>query len=149
MSTMIDQMLEPYEAHTLEERRHALREVAQEVILCGLSRAGFFEAAAFYGGTALRVFHGLDRFSEDMDFSLKSPDPEFELGHYLSAVARECAAWGLRFSSSGKPKGRDSAIRSAFLKGNTKEHIVTLFADDGVSDAMRLLRASCCASSLK
>ena len=80
MNTMLEAMLTPYEASTLEQRKHALREVAQEIILCGLSRAGFFGPAAFYGGTALRMFYGLDRFSEDMDFSLRQPNDNFDLG---------------------------------------------------------------------
>ncbi len=63
MQTIINQMLEQYRADSLGEERNALKEVVQEVALCGLSRAGFFKSAAFYGGTALRIFYGLDRFS--------------------------------------------------------------------------------------
>jgi len=136
MKSMLDQMLRNYDATTADDRRNVLREVAQEVILCGLSRAGFFSEAAFYGGTALRIFYGLDRFSEDMDFSLKKPDPAFELERYLPLVERECAAWGLRFDAAVKEKDRGSAIRSAFLKGNTTEHLLTLFPDDGVADSV-------------
>ena len=136
MDTMIERMLEPYGTATLQERKHALREVAQEVILCGLSRAGFFNGAAFCGGTALRMFYGLDRFSEDMDFSLITPDKEFDLEKFLPTVEKECAAWGLRLTASVKPKSHDSAIRSAFLKANTKEHLLNLFSDDGIADAL-------------
>ena len=78
MQTIISQMLEQYRADSLGEERSALKEVVQEVALCGLSRAGFFKSAAFYGGTALRIFYGLDRFSEDLDFSLTAPDPSFD-----------------------------------------------------------------------
>ena len=118
MKSMLDQMLQSYETASTEDRENALREIAQEVILCGLSRAGFFEKAAFYGGTALRIFYGLDRFSEDMDFSLKEPDASFEFEQYLPLVEKECAAWGFRFNASIKQKEADSAIKSAFLKGN-------------------------------
>lgn len=79
MQTIINQMLEQYRADSLGEECNALKEVVQEVALCGLSRAGFFKSAAFYGGTALRIFYGLDRFSEDLDFSLTAPDPSFDL----------------------------------------------------------------------
>lgn len=65
MQTILEQMLEQYKTDTLEEKRNALKEIVQEVALCGLSRAGFFKNAAFCGGTALRIFYGLDRFSED------------------------------------------------------------------------------------
>lgn len=136
MSSMLDAMLEAYDARTTDERRNAFREIAQEVVLCGLSRAGFFSKAAFYGGTALRVFHGLDRFSEDMDFSLMQPDGSFSFEPYLPQVERECAAWGLRFSAIAKGKRAGSAIDSAFLKANTKEHLLTLFTEDGTSDAI-------------
>lgn len=136
MSSMLDSMIASYDAQTADERRNAFREIAQEVVLCGLSRAGFFRRAAFYGGTALRVFHGIDRFSEDMDFSLIEPDENFSLERFLPQVERECAAWGLGFSVVPKGKRAGSAIESAFLKANTKEHIITLFANDGVSGAI-------------
>lgn len=74
---IIEQMLRTKNAGTISERKNAMKEVIQEVVLCGLSRAGFFQKASFYGGTALRIFYGLDRFSEDLDFSLKVPEPDF------------------------------------------------------------------------
>ena len=77
MTKVIEQMLQSYSPKSLEERKNAIKEVMQEIALCGLSRATFFDKAVFYGGTALRIFHGLDRFSEDLDFSLREPDPDF------------------------------------------------------------------------
>lgn len=136
MNGMLETMLSRYDAATISERKQALREVTQEIILCGLSRAGFFGPAAFYGGTALRIFHGLDRFSEDMDFSLRESDPELDLSRYLASAQRECEAWGLHFTAEERTKSRQSAIRSAFLKGNTRKHVITLFSDDGVADAI-------------
>lgn len=87
-------------------------------------------------GTALRVFHGLDRFSEDMYFSLRRPDPSFELAPYLASAKRECEAWGLHFRAEEKRKTRETAIKSAFLKGGTRECLITLFSDDGVADVI-------------
>ena len=136
MSTMLDAMLASYETTSVEQRKHALREVTQEIILCGLSRAGFFSHAAFYGGTALRVFYGLDRFSEDMDFSLRESDSAFDLVPYLAGAERECASWGLHFRAEEKRKEHESAIRSAFLKAGTRECLITLFSDDGVANAI-------------
>lgn len=136
MSSLLDSMLETYEVRTDEERRNAFREIAQEVVLCGLSRAGFFKQTAFYGGTALRIFHGLDRFSEDMDFSLMAADDSFSLEHYLPQVEKECAAWGLSITSIPKGRRASSTIESAFLKANTKQHVLALFAQDGASDAI-------------
>ena len=86
MQTVLEQMLLKYSVESLEEKKNALKEIVQEVALCGLSRAGFFKNVAFYGGTALRIFYGLDRFSEDLDFSLIEPNENFELQRYFSAL---------------------------------------------------------------
>ena len=126
MQTIVSQMLERCRADSLGEERNALKEVVQEVALCGLSRAGFFKSAAFYGGTALRIFYGLDRFSEDLDFSLIAPDPSFDLKAYFPILESEIRATGLNFTVEEKVKSAESNIRSAFLKGNTKEHILML-----------------------
>lgn len=125
MHTIIGQMLEQYRADSLGEERNALKEVVQEVALCGLSRAGFFKSAAFYGGTALRIFYGLDRFSEDLDFSLTAPDPSFDLKAYFPILESEIRATGLNFTVEEKVKSAESNIRSAFLKDNTREHILS------------------------
>ena len=127
MQTVLEQMLGNFKINTLEEKKNALKEVVQEVALCGLSRAGFFKNAAFYGGTALRIFYGLDRFSEDLDFSLITPDTEFKLQRYFSGLENELASLGLKFSVEEKQKTTDSAIKSAFLKGNTREHIFNIY----------------------
>ncbi|MBS5834698.1 MAG: nucleotidyl transferase AbiEii/AbiGii toxin family protein [Acetobacter sp.] len=127
MQTVLEQMLGHYKTNTTEEKKNALKEVVQEVALCGLSRAGFFKHAAFYGGTALRIFYGLDRFSEDLDFSLVAPNADFQLNRYFSGLESEMASLGLRFSIEEKQKTADTAIKSAFLKGNTKEHILSIY----------------------
>ena len=77
MSTIFDQMLARYEIRTNDDYTNALHEVMQQITLAGLYRGGFFNKAAFYGGTCLRIFYGLQRFSEDMDFSLLQPDKNF------------------------------------------------------------------------
>lgn len=92
---MIKEWLESYHPSNKDEAGQALREIMQEIALAGLQRAGFFEKAAFYGGTALRIFYGLDRFSEDLDFSLLNQDPNFSLDKYLSAVTAEFASQGM------------------------------------------------------
>lgn len=130
MQTVLQQMLSRYLTNTTEEKKNALKEILQEMVLCGLSRAGFFKKAAFYGGTALRIFYGLDRFSEDLDFSLIEPDNQFELKSYFSGVKAELSSLGLEFSIEEKEKTQASAIKSAFLKGNTKEHILRIYGSD-------------------
>ena len=130
MNSIIEQMLRQHETETLTDIKNGIKEVVQEIVLCGLSRAGFFKEAAFYGGTALRIFYGLDRFSEDLDFSLMAPNPDFDLPRYLPALGRELAAYGFNFKVEDRAKAIDSDIRSAFLKGNTREHMLVFYADE-------------------
>lgn len=130
MNVAIEQMLKTYQVENVYDRKNAMKEIMQELVLCGLSRAGFFKKAAFYGGTALRIFYGLDRFSEDLDFSLKAADLDFELKEYIPTLEKEIKSFGLNVSISEKKKIKDSNIRSAFLKGNTKEHMLLFYADE-------------------
>ena len=136
MNNIIDEMLKKYNAVTLDEKKNAVKESIQEIVLCGLSRAGFFDKAAFYGGTALRIFYGLNRFSEDLDFSLKSPDPDFDLASYYPVLEKEIRAFGLNMKVEEKNKTKESAVKSAFLKGDTKEHMLYFYSDEDFSSGI-------------
>ena len=116
---MIKEWLDTYKPRNKEEASQALREIMQEIALAGLHRAGFFEKAAFYGGTALRIFYGLDRFSEDLDFSLLEVDSDFSLNKYLDAVLAEFESLGMQVSVREKQKTNQRNIESAFLKSET------------------------------
>ena len=116
---MIKEWLEEYNPQNEEEILSALREIMQEITLAALSRTNFFEKAAFYGGTALRIFYGLDRFSEDLDFSLLTPDINFSLEPYFKAILDEFISVGLTVSITEKKKTEKQAIDSAFLKAET------------------------------
>ena len=129
MNGIIQQMISKYNSNTLEERKNSIKEVLQEVILCGLSRANFFDYAAFYGGTALRIFHHLDRFSEDLDFSLISKNSAFSLESFFPILKKELESLGLAFTIEEKVKNIDSNIKSAFLKSNTKELYLSIYED--------------------
>jgi predicted nucleotidyltransferase component of viral defense system len=122
----VQKMLEKYHCRTNDERRDALKEIVQEITLVALDRAGFFNRAAFYGGTALRIFYGLDRFSEDLDFSLIKADPSFNLGLYLPAVRDELASYGFEMTVDQKQKTASTAVQSAFIKGGTLVHLVKI-----------------------
>lgn len=132
MNSVLQKMLEPYNVATSGEKKNATKEIIQELVLCGLSRAGFFKKAAFYGGTALRIFYDLDRFSEDLDFSLKTPDKDFKLDEYFNVLDKEIKSFGLNMIIEQKPKNKDSQIQSAFLKGDTAEHMLLFFPDDHI-----------------
>lgn len=133
MQQVLNQMLSKYQINNLEDKKNAIKEIVQEIVLCGLSRGGFFKEAAFYGGTALRIFYGLDRFSEDLDFSLVSQNSEFDLTKFFTCIENETRSLGLNFGVTEKEKSIDSDVKSAFLKGNTREHILTFY--DSSSDA--------------
>lgn len=129
MSDLFDEMLKSYDTTTTTNRKNALKEVIQEIVLCGLSRAGFFSKASFYGGTALRIFYGLDRFSEDLDFSLLQPEKSFDLNDYLPILENELHSFGLVIEVSEKQKTTASDIQSAFVKANTKQQLSFFFDD--------------------
>jgi predicted nucleotidyltransferase component of viral defense system len=116
---MIKAWLESYKLSNRDEARQALREIMQQIALAGLYRMGFFEKVAFYGGTALRIFYQLDRFSEDLDFSLLQPDANFSFESYLPGLIKEFESLGLQVSVREKTKSNVSSIESAFLKSET------------------------------
>ena len=136
MDRIIEQMLRHDGMQTADDKKNSVKEVVQEIVLCGLSRAGFFKTAAFYGGTALRIFHGLDRFSEDLDFSLRTSDPTFEFTEYLPTLEKEIRSYGLAFNVETKDKSVNTAIKSAFLKGNTKEHMLMFYSDEKLASSI-------------
>ena len=115
MNQAIAGMLERYERRSTSDHVNALREIFQEIALCGLWRAKFHEKAAFYGGTALRVLYGLNRFSEDMDFSLLTPDERFDLTPYCGFIEDELSAWGFTATVETKTKTAKSAKAQLLL----------------------------------
>ncbi len=116
---MIKEWLEEYNPQNEGEILSALREIMQEITLAALSRTDFFEKAAFYGRTALRIFYGLDRYSEDLDFSLLKPDSNFSIEPYFKTILDEFISLGLTVSINEKKKTKQTTIDSAFLKAET------------------------------
>jgi len=140
MHDAIRAMIEKRNPRDSADWDRALREVLQEAALAGLWRRGFFDKAAFYGGTALRLFHGLDRFSEDLDFTLLAPERDWRLAERLSGLREEIEAFGFVVEIDPKHEGR---IDSAFIKANTKIHLLAITAPEpvvGVAAANRLVR---------
>ncbi len=117
------------------ETINTLKEMLQEIMLFSLSQTDFFDHAVFYGGTALRIFHGLDRFSEDMDFSLREKSLSFDLERYMDAVRITLLSFGLEADIAMKKKRKLSPIQSAFLKSNTATHLVQISAPTGIIQA--------------
>ena len=120
MSGVFEQMLAKYDLSTTTARRNATYEVMQQIVLAGLQRGGFFDKAAFYGGTCLRIFHGLQRFSEDMDFTLLNVSDGFKLENYFPAVVNEFKALGRDVTITKKEKKHFGKVESTFLKDDTE-----------------------------
>ncbi|MDR0762969.1 MAG: nucleotidyl transferase AbiEii/AbiGii toxin family protein [Bacteroidales bacterium] len=117
---IFEQMLARYDIKNKADKENAMHEVMQQIALAGLYRGGFFERAAFYGGTCLRIFHNLPRFSEDMDFSLLETDGETHLEDYFEAIVDEFKAAGREITIAKKEKKTLTNVESAFLKDNTE-----------------------------
>ena len=114
--TLFDKMVADVRQNGSVAEDNVLHEVMQQIALAGLSRGGFFEKAAFYGGTCLHLLHDMPRYSEDMDFSLLEPDLAFRFEDYFPAVVEEFKLAGKDVEIKMKHKGQPSAIESAFLK---------------------------------
>lgn len=140
MNKTLSEMLEKYEIKTDKDEINALKEIIQELVISGLSKSDFFNRAAFYGGTALRIFYDLDRFSEDLDFALVSPDKNFDLSAYFPFIEKEVSLYGLNLKVDTKIKTKESNISSAFLKGDTMEHILIFFSESNLQNNSKLLR---------
>ena len=125
MSDIFEQMVAQHTIAGDNDRKNALYEVMQQVVLSGLYRGGFFKEAAFYGGTCLRIFHGLRRYSEDMDFSLLAKNPNFALETYFPAIIEEARLLGRTVTITKKDKRTFGKVESAFLKDNTDVYNLT------------------------
>ena len=125
---IIEQMLKKYDPQSETELINALKEIFQEITLLGLYRGGFFEKCAFYGGTSLRILYGLERFSEDLDFSLLERNRDFNIEKYFPYIVNEFEALGIEISLNKKRKSKDTDIESAFLKNDTSIHTLNIKA---------------------
>lgn len=122
---IVQERLAWYACRSTLEEEQALREITQEIILTGLARTDFFGRAAFQGGTCLRVFHRMNRFSEDLDFALDAPDPGFRLAPYLERVRQELVVYGYELEIDDRSKA-GSAVRQAFLKDDSLGKLLRL-----------------------
>ena len=135
MNSVFEIMLNKYQPKDNSERENAIKEIVQEIVLSGLSRGGFFDKAVFYGGTCLRIFHGLNRFSEDLDFALLNKDENFKIEDYFPAIKKELVSYGLDMDVVKKEKSKgDNDIQSAFVKGNTQILLMSFFPNNNEVD---------------
>ncbi|MCQ2409307.1 MAG: nucleotidyl transferase AbiEii/AbiGii toxin family protein [Clostridia bacterium] len=132
MNKALEMMLAKYKPENNTDKENAIKEIVQEIILSGLSKGDFFKRAAFYGGTCLRIFHNLDRFSEDLDFAL-TDNEDFDFTEYFPFIENELKTYGIGMEISNKMKDEESAVKSAFVKGNTIMLMMWFFPNDSVS----------------
>jgi hypothetical protein len=118
MIDIIKEKLRQYGAANALEEENAVKEILQEIALYALWRADFFDVALFQGGTSLRILHGLPRFSEDLDFLLRTADPGFDWSAYLKVLVDVFAQFGLKLEARPKIK-LDNAIRQALIKNDS------------------------------
>lgn len=140
MNSVIETMIAKYNPQNNEERENAIKEIIQEIALSGLSHGSFFDKAAFCGGTCLRIFHGLNRFSEDLNFALLEKDPNFKLDKYFPTLKKEFESYGIEMNVESKKKENSGEVQSAFLKGNTLMLMMSFFPKS--EDAKRVVSNS-------
>ncbi len=134
MNDAINTMLQKYKCHSEQDYINALKEILQEIALLGLWRSKFFEKAAFYGGTALRILYGLDRFSEDLDFSLLQADKNFNFMPYNQAIIDELSSFGFDVHIEVKNKNIQTNIESAFIKATTQKQLILIEAHTHITN---------------
>ena len=132
MVTTIEQIVKSYNPSTLDETKAIIRELVQSIVLIGLSRSGFFRKASFYGGTALRIFYNLNRYSEDLDFTLNNAEPGFSIEPYTAKIKEVASSYGLELEIMIKNKKSKSPIESAFAKLNTYQTFISLKLDNKI-----------------
>lgn len=131
MIDLIKERLRRYAAANPLEEENALKEILQEIALYALWRSDFFDIALFQGGTSLRILHGLPRFSEDLDFLLRTPNPEFDWSPYLASLTRVAAEFGIKLEAQ-PPAKMEKAIHAALLKNDSIANQLDLsFAGQG------------------
>ena len=125
MST-IEEIIKSYNPKTINDNKAILREIVQSIVLVGLSRTAFFKKASFYGGTALRIFYDLNRYSEDLDFTLNNVDKNFSIAPFIESIKNVALSYGLELEISIKQKQINTPVESAFAKINTYQTFINL-----------------------
>lgn len=137
MNDAIQTILEKYNPRNNQERENAIKEIIQEIALAGLSRGHFFDKVAFYGGTCLRIFYGLNRFSEDLDFAIINKEETFKISDYFPCLRKEFESYGIEVNIEEKNKEANAKVQSAFLKRNTLMLMMSFFPKN--NDAKQII----------
>ena len=136
MNNVIEQLIQNYNPRNSEEVKNAIKEITQSIVLIGLSRSNFFSKASFYGGTALRIFYGLNRYSEDLDFTLNAVDESFSLAPYVQSIINVAKSYGIDLNVEKKKKKIETPIESAFAKINTFQTFISFNIDERLTSRL-------------
>ena len=136
MNNVIEQLIQNYNPRNSEEVKNAIREITQSIVLIGLSRSNFFSKASFYGGTALRIFYGLNRYSEDLDFTLNEADESFSLTPYVQSIINVAKSYGIDLNVEVKSKKIETPVESAFAKLNTYQTFISFNIDERLTSRL-------------
>lgn len=136
MKTIIEQIVKSYNTSTIDETKAIVREIVQSIVLIGLSRSDFFNKASFYGGTALRIFYDLNRYSDDLDFTLNDVNPNFSIEPYIDKIKEVALSYGLDLEIFTKNKKVETPIESAFAKLNTYQTFISLKLNDKIISSL-------------
>lgn len=136
MNNVIEQLIQKYNPRNTEEVKNAIKEIIQTIVLIGLSRSNFFSKASFYGGTALRIFYGLNRYSEDLDFTLNAADESFSLTPYVQSIINVAKSYGIDLNVEVKSKKIETPVESAFIKLNTYQTFISFSIDERLTSRL-------------
>ena len=136
MNNVIEQLIQNYNPRNSEEVKNSIKEITQSIVLIGLSRSNFFSKASFYGGTALRIFYGLNRYSEDLDFTLNAVDESFSLAPYVQSIINVAKSYGIDLNVEVKSKKIETPIESAFEKSNTFQTFISFNIDERLTSRL-------------
>ena len=136
MNNVIEQLIQNYNPRNSEEVKNAIKEITQSIVLIGLSRSNFFSKASFYGGTALRIFYGLNRYSEDLDFTLNAFDESFSIAPYVQSIINVAKSYGIDLNVEVKSKKIETPIESAFAKLNTYQTFISFNIDERLTSRL-------------
>ena len=134
---IITDRLKTYKPASQREELNALKEIIQELALCALARTNFFDGAAFQGGSCLRIIHGMNRFSEDLDFIARAENQTFAWAPFLQVLQREFVLYGFEFEVIDRSKA-SNPIKAAFLKDTSIGQVLVLTHKRTVADKQTL-----------
>ena len=136
MKSKLERMMDSFDPQSLDETKSALREIIQNIVLIGLSNGGFFHVGSFYGGTATRIFYDLNRYSEDLDFTLNQTMDHFSFYPYIEKVETTAFSYGLKVEASVKEKKIETPVSTAIVRTNTLEAFFTLKVPENLTSLL-------------